>query len=132
VQAGVYFAMTGQRKHEQPSDKREFALRQPACGPRHPGIEQRDAYAFKVLDIAGNESESVRLGRGRDEGVHRTQRPRHDHTSSLGDMLINSENAVLKALGQLLSEPMRRALAPPPLDVGVMSPNSVVVSVAKL
>ena len=33
---------------------------------------------------------------------------------SLGDMLINSEDAFLKALRQFLSEPLRQALAPPP------------------
>jgi hypothetical protein len=47
--------MIGQRKHEQPSDKQEFALKAVSLRVATPKDPQRDAYALKVLDIAGNE-----------------------------------------------------------------------------
>jgi hypothetical protein len=61
---------------------------------QRPRVEQRDTYALKVLDIAGNESQSERLGRGSDESTHRTERqadfltPRHDNTPSPGKRLL--------------------------------------------
>src|SRR5690242_4485571 len=87
---------------------------------RLPRVKQGNTQAVEVPDVAGGESETVRLRRGGNERVHGPERetdllpPRHDHTPGFGNARINVQDALFEPRRELLGKPSSQPFAPAP------------------
>src|SRR5712691_11099870 len=75
---------------------------------------------LEVLNVTRYQSETMCRGGSGDKSVHRPERqahflaPRHNHAPGVGDLRIDSKDAVLESHRQLFDEPLSQSLAPPP------------------